>query len=52
MRLAQAADLSVIMFIPRVFIYLALVAWATTFVAMIISLISSGKRRESNAFSC
>jgi tellurite resistance protein TehA-like permease len=52
MRLAQAADLSVILFIPRVFIYLALVAWATTFVAMIISLISSGKRREPSALSC
>ena len=36
-RLAQAADLKFLLFIPRTFIYLALASWVLTFVSMLLS---------------
>jgi tellurite resistance protein TehA-like permease len=50
-RLAQVADVSFILFIPRVFIYFALAAWATTFLAMIVSWLTSAKPRDVNAIT-
>jgi tellurite resistance protein TehA-like permease len=39
--MARAMNLDFLLFIPRVFVYLALLAWATTFVGLIKSLVSS-----------
>jgi tellurite resistance protein TehA-like permease len=38
-RMAEALNLPFLMFIPQVFVYVALAVWATTFVAMIYSLL-------------
>lgn len=51
LRLAQAADVSFILIIPRTFIFLALGAWTATFGAMVVSLLGSGKPRGVNALT-
>jgi tellurite resistance protein TehA-like permease len=39
-RLAEALELPFLMFVPQCFVYIALVAWLVTFLAMIYSLIA------------
>ena len=46
-RLSQATKIALLVEIPRYFVYVALVAWAIIFAAMIWSLVSSLRRRPA-----
>ena len=48
-RLAQVVDVTFILVIPRISIYIALSAWAATFIAMLGSLLELTKRQRASA---
>jgi hypothetical protein len=41
LRLSQALDLPFLLVIPRIFVYVALAAWAATFAGLLLSLLGN-----------